>query len=188
MGESKGDELLLGSASMGDRINGGDMRSRRELIAEQCKAVALAASALAALHEQTAKCLVDPILTPDENLSQIGVRASKLINVFSEVLSDTDAAVPVPAMVRTVINEAARPMDLTETTDNSLNPAQAAAFLSMPVKTLAHWRLAGGGPHYSKLGRRVVYLRSDLTDFVVSRRVSNTSEARVKLAKARRPA
>ncbi|MEA1833425.1 helix-turn-helix domain-containing protein [Methylobacterium durans] len=45
-----------------------------------------------------------------------------------------------------------------------LTPAEAAAHLSIPVRTLEGYRKRGGGPVYRKLGRKTVrYHRDDLT-------------------------
>lgn len=57
-----------------------------------------------------------------------------------------------------------------------LNAGQAANSLGLSVSTLAKLRLAGGGPVYSKLGRRVVYCREDLKIWVAENRFKSTSE------------
>ncbi len=43
-----------------------------------------------------------------------------------------------------------------------LNTEQVADRLGLSTSTLAKMRLSGGGPAYSKLGRRVVYRPEDL--------------------------
>lgn len=53
---------------------------------------------------------------------------------------------------------------------------QAAALLGLSTSTLAKLRLTGDGPPYSKLGRRVVYRRQDLDDWVAANRCHSTSE------------
>ena len=63
------------------------------------------------------------------------------------------------------------------TNDKSvLNAAEAADWLGLSVSTLAKMRLAGSGPLYSKLGRRVVYRREDIEDWVAAHRCRSTSE------------
>lgn len=57
-----------------------------------------------------------------------------------------------------------------------LNADQAANSLGLSVSTLAKLRLSGGGPIYSKLGRRVVYRREDLECWIAENRFQSTSE------------
>lgn len=49
-----------------------------------------------------------------------------------------------------------------------LTTGEAADYLRQTASTLAHWRSAGHGPRYIRLGRRVVYRRNDLVAFVDS--------------------
>jgi excisionase family DNA binding protein len=56
--------------------------------------------------------------------------------------------------------------------DPRLNRKDAAEYLGVSVPTLEGWASKGGGPAYCKMGRRVVYLRSDLDAFIQSRRVA----------------
>ena len=57
-----------------------------------------------------------------------------------------------------------------------LDAAAAADLLGLSTSTLAKMRLYGTGPHFSKLGRRVVYRRADLEDWVAENRFRSTSE------------
>ncbi len=50
-----------------------------------------------------------------------------------------------------------------------LNETQAAERLGVRPSTLAHWRCAGIGPRYAKIGGRVRYFPGDLADFIASR-------------------
>ena len=43
-----------------------------------------------------------------------------------------------------------------------LNPTEAAETIKSTPSTLAYWRHIGTGPKYAKVGRRVVYRRTDL--------------------------
>ncbi len=53
----------------------------------------------------------------------------------------------------------------------------AAQYLGLSASTLAKMRLRGDGPPYSKAGPRIViYERSDLDDWLASRRRRSTSE------------
>src|SRR5262245_27592692 len=64
------------------------------------------------------------------------------------------------------------------TDDDLMFDVQAAArFTGIAVATLAKMRCVGGGPLFIKLGRRVVYRRSDVIVWLNARRVRNTTEA-----------
>ncbi|HCJ70404.1 helix-turn-helix transcriptional regulator [Agrobacterium pusense] len=51
----------------------------------------------------------------------------------------------------------------------------AAAFVGLSPSTLTKLRLTGGGPLYLKLGKTVVYDRSDLKTWLDSKRRRSTS-------------
>jgi hypothetical protein len=59
--------------------------------------------------------------------------------------------------------------------DDYFNNNQAAEFTKLSVSTLNKLRLTGGGPRYMKLGRRVVYARSTLADWMHRRERASTS-------------
>jgi hypothetical protein len=61
--------------------------------------------------------------------------------------------------------------------DKILDSAAAAKFTGVAVATLAKMRCMGGSPPFIKAGRKVLYRRSDLNEWLDARRVSNTSEA-----------
>lgn len=52
-----------------------------------------------------------------------------------------------------------------------LTEMEAAELLSVTKATLANWRWRGYGPSYLKIGRRVVYLRTDLEEWSTGQRV-----------------
>lgn len=54
--------------------------------------------------------------------------------------------------------------------------SDAATYVGIASSTLAKLRVFGGGPKYFKLGRRVVYDRTDLDVWLADHRCSNTSE------------
>ena len=59
-----------------------------------------------------------------------------------------------------------------------LTEADAAALLTLSVRTLQRLRVAGGGPEYIKLtGRRVGYMRPALLNWLERRAVRSTSQA-----------
>lgn len=59
---------------------------------------------------------------------------------------------------------------MTTTTDRPLSIEEAADRLGLPVSTLRYWRQRrkGEGPLSGKLGRRVVYLPSDVEAWMES--------------------
>jgi predicted DNA-binding transcriptional regulator AlpA len=57
-----------------------------------------------------------------------------------------------------------------------LNAKQASQLLGLSVSSLAKWRLSGTGPSYSKLGRRVVYQRSQIEEWLRRNSHNSTSE------------
>ncbi|MGH3996745.1 MAG: helix-turn-helix domain-containing protein [Pseudonocardiaceae bacterium] len=54
----------------------------------------------------------------------------------------------------------------------TLSSDEAAEYLGVSVKTVLGWRLRGGGPRATKLGRRVVYRIADLEEFLLAHRES----------------
>jgi hypothetical protein len=60
--------------------------------------------------------------------------------------------------------------------DELLDAKEAALTLRVSTSTLAKLRVAGGGPGYVKIGRRVFYRREDLINFLRGRRRFSTSE------------
>jgi predicted DNA-binding transcriptional regulator AlpA len=56
-----------------------------------------------------------------------------------------------------------------------LDANEAARFLGLSQSTLAKLRVSGGGPVFCKLGRRVLYRRVDLDDYLSSRRRRSTA-------------
>lgn len=62
--------------------------------------------------------------------------------------------------------------------DNAMLDPQAAENLTgLAVATLAKWRCVGGGPVFVKAGRKVLYRRADLIDWLNERRVASTTDA-----------
>ncbi len=56
-----------------------------------------------------------------------------------------------------------------------LSDRESHDFLRLRYGTLPRWRMEGRGPAWSRLGRRVVYLRSDLLAFLAANRVEPTT-------------
>lgn len=61
-------------------------------------------------------------------------------------------------------------------TEEYFNEKAASAFTTVAVKTLQGWRVKGGGPVLIKMGRRVVYAKSDLIAFIQKNRHASTSD------------
>jgi hypothetical protein len=53
---------------------------------------------------------------------------------------------------------------------------ESAGFLRLQKQTLEAWRLKGTGPTFVKLGRRVVYRREALEEFMTERERHSTSD------------
>jgi len=57
-----------------------------------------------------------------------------------------------------------------------LRTAEAAAYCGSSASTFEKLRLTGGGPHYVKIGRRVVYDPADLDAWLAANRRRSTSD------------
>ncbi len=68
-----------------------------------------------------------------------------------------------------------------------LTQEEAAAYMRLSPRTLERHRVEGTGSRFVKLGRRVLYRRSDLDDWAASRTFGSTSEAEADAATAQRP-
>ncbi len=58
-----------------------------------------------------------------------------------------------------------------------LTQSEVAALVRLSSRTLERHRLAGTGPEYVKLGRRVVYRRASVEAWAAANTFSSTSEA-----------
>jgi helix-turn-helix protein len=59
-----------------------------------------------------------------------------------------------------------------------LNPHSAAEYIGTPARTLEMWRHTGTGPRYTKAGRRVLYRRDWIDEWLENRSVTSTAEAK----------
>lgn len=57
-----------------------------------------------------------------------------------------------------------------------MRTAEAAAYCKSSASTFEKLRLTGGGPAYSKIGRRVVYRVEDLDAWLAANRKTSTSD------------
>jgi excisionase family DNA binding protein len=60
-----------------------------------------------------------------------------------------------------------------------LRQSEAADHLRLSQRTLERWRVSGTGPAFVKLGRRVLYRKLDLEEWIASRVLHSTSEAAI---------
>jgi len=60
--------------------------------------------------------------------------------------------------------------------DELLDTKAVAQMLRCSDRSLANWRVRGGGPRFAKVGKCCRYLRSDVEAWVESRLRVNTSE------------
>jgi excisionase family DNA binding protein len=57
-----------------------------------------------------------------------------------------------------------------------LAPKEAAYFLNVSIRTLERWRASGYGPPFHKVGRKILYLKSDLEEWITEKTYRSTSE------------
>lgn len=57
-----------------------------------------------------------------------------------------------------------------------LTQAEAAQFTRLSPRTLERMRLTGTGPNYSKAGRRVIYSRRAIEEWLENRTYKSTSD------------
>ncbi len=67
-------------------------------------------------------------------------------------------------------------LNQTAARDEFFGNPEAAAYLGVSPITLAKWRVYGAGPAFYKLNRKVVYRRSDLDAWLLSKRRTSTCE------------
>jgi hypothetical protein len=60
---------------------------------------------------------------------------------------------------------------------DALHVTDAARYPGLSKSSLDKLRCYGGGPLYLKLGKRVVYDRADLDQWLAGKRVANTGQA-----------
>jgi len=61
-------------------------------------------------------------------------------------------------------------------TQEFLSTVEAGDLVRLSPHTLAKFRLYGGGPRFMKIGRKIVYRRSDIDAWLADRAHSSTSE------------
>jgi excisionase family DNA binding protein len=70
--------------------------------------------------------------------------------------------------------------DLSEPDPDSTMPewsaAEAAEYLGIPLPTLYSWNTRGVGPTRYRVGKRLLYRRSDVDEFIESRVITHRSE------------
>ena len=51
------------------------------------------------------------------------------------------------------------------------NHKDAAGYLGLAEQTLYNWRHHRKGPHYVRMGRKIIYLKADLDNFIESQKI-----------------
>jgi predicted DNA-binding transcriptional regulator AlpA len=49
-----------------------------------------------------------------------------------------------------------------------ITSTELSELLRTPTKTLEHWRYVGAGPRFARIGRRVMYRKSDVEEWLTS--------------------
>ena len=60
--------------------------------------------------------------------------------------------------------------------DEAVDEAEASRITKTPKATLQTKRVRGGGPTFTKTGKRVLYIRRDLFDWLTAGRRTSTSD------------
>ena len=58
-----------------------------------------------------------------------------------------------------------------------LNTPQAAKYLGVSTHALVKWRITGYGPQFCQLGRRILYRRKEIDDWISGKIRRSTSDA-----------
>ncbi len=66
--------------------------------------------------------------------------------------------------------------DITKSQNHFLTTEEAANYLRLSPRTLEKMRVTGEGPPFRKLGRRVLYVKSDLDAWAEAQRRKSTSD------------
>ncbi|MEQ1754677.1 MAG: helix-turn-helix domain-containing protein [Micropepsaceae bacterium] len=109
-------------------------------------------------------------------LSRFADKRSKILNQESRLWQEVSEWIAQVELSETVIVQSVvqtKPLDNSST--NTLGPQKAAEFLGLSKQTLAKLRTTGGGPEYVKIGRRVVYRRQKLEEFLFDKARPHTS-------------
>lgn len=69
--------------------------------------------------------------------------------------------------------------ELAEEFRRKLDVWAAAAYCGVSKSYLDKLRSAGGGPTYIKIGRRIVYAREDVDDWLTARRRRSTAQGAI---------
>lgn len=109
-------------------------------------------------------------------LARFAYKRSKLLDQEARLwqeISECVGQVDLSQILELQPVEQAEPLDNKSAT--TLSPQQAAEFLGLSKQTLAKLRVYGGGPEYVKIGRRVVYLKHKLDEFLADKARPHTS-------------
>ena len=62
------------------------------------------------------------------------------------------------------------------TDDTLLSTPQAAEYLGVSTHALVKWRVSGYGPRYCQLGRRILYRRDEIDNWISGKLRRSTSD------------
>lgn len=109
-----------------------------------------------------------------EQLSAVAEQRSNLLAAEAKLWADTSRALNKASLIEFArLRKAESPPDKGRA--RFLSTKEAAEFLSLAPTTLNKWRVHGGGPKFTKLGRRIFYPQSALESFVAAKTYPHTA-------------
>jgi excisionase family DNA binding protein len=100
-------------------------------------------------------------------------------DAFITFLEELPGGTPVRRVSKVKGNQGKVPFEKPATpgdTTHLLGTEAAAEYIGLAVQTLAKMRVSGESPPFYKLGRQVLYDRTELEDWVATRRRRSTSD------------
>ena len=111
-------------------------------------------------------------------LDELCARWQKQRGDFAQFRAQVDAAILIDRLLADLEQVTADSTEPSgdETKEPLLIAKDAAKHLGLALQTLAKMRLSGDSPPFYKLGRRVLYKRTELDSWVALRRRRSTSD------------
>ena len=111
-----------------------------------------------------------------QQLGTLADRRSSLLLAEAKLWADAEQVLTKAApTVQIMAQKAEPPSVIKDGIDRLLSTKQTANILHLSTSALAKWRVYGGGPAFSKLGRRVFYRQSVLDSFIAANTYPHTS-------------
>ena len=109
-------------------------------------------------------------------LGTLADRRSRVLLAEAELWAETNQVLTKAASTgQEIFQKAEPPSAIKDGIDRLVTTHQAADILHLSTSTLAKWRVYGGGPAFSKLGRRVFYRQTVLDSFIAAKTYPHTS-------------